>query len=113
MPILKPFFWGLAAAALAYMLTPRVKKVARPLLVKGVSGAIGLAEKGKETVEEFRDRRGEKARETALGTDSSYDNALEQMRQERNHALNEIKELKNVISQLQNEINEIKQKNEE
>ncbi|MDN5301273.1 MAG: hypothetical protein PWQ60_787 [Thermoanaerobacteraceae bacterium] len=113
MPILKPFFWGLGAAVLAYMVTPRVKKVARPLLVKGVSGAIGLAEKGKETVEEFRDRRREKARETALGTDSSYDNALEQMRQERNHALNEIKELKNVISQLQNEINEIKQKNEE
>jgi len=109
LPILKPFFWGLGAAALAYVMTPRVKKMARPVIVKGVSGAIGLAEKGKEAVEEFRDRRGAKSQAAPKDVETVYDTTIEQMRQERSNALNEIKELKSVISQLQDEINRIKQ----
>lgn len=119
MKTLKSFLWGLGAAAvalgattLAYMMTPpKVKKMARPVLVKGVSSAIGsLAEKGKEVAEELKECREEK--NTADETENSfYDTTLEQMRQERNRALNEIKELRSVISKLQDEINEMKNKN--
>ncbi|WP_422446484.1 hypothetical protein [Thermoanaerobacterium sp. DL9XJH110] len=116
MSILRSFFFGLGAAALAYMLSPGVKKMARPMLEKGASGVMNLAQKGRETVEGLKRRRGESGdagEETGRQTiEASYDTTIEQLRQERNRAFNEIKELRNIINQLQSEINELKEKNE-
>ncbi|MDI3481575.1 MAG: hypothetical protein PWQ97_1230 [Tepidanaerobacteraceae bacterium] len=113
MPRIKSFFWGLGVAALAFIMVPKFKKMARPVIVKGVSGAIGLAKKGREVVEEYKDRRREKERFTQNAATTDRDAAIEQIQQEEIEALNEIKELKNMISRLQAEINEIKQKNQD
>ncbi|MCR4430199.1 MAG: hypothetical protein NUV45_04165 [Tepidanaerobacteraceae bacterium] len=111
MPRKKSFFWGLGAAALAFIMVPKFKKMARPAIVKGICGVMGLAEKGREAVEGFKDRR--RGKETnaqnAAKTDGGAER-LQRMQQEEVEALDEIKELKNMISRLQAEINEIRQK---
>lgn len=110
MPILKPFFWGIGAAVLAYMVTPKVKKMARPVIVRGINSTMSLAEKGKEKVEELKDRCREKTQIVEHETESDYDTTIEQMSQEQDRAFHEINEIKDMISRLQSQINEIRQK---
>lgn len=119
MAILKPFFLGLGTAAFAYMLSPRVKKMAKPMVAKGINGAMELAEKGKETVEGMMRRRKDNSDTDTLEhntgstvkyTQADYDTTLEQIKAERDQALREARELKSAIDRLQAEIDELKTK---
>jgi len=113
--IFKPFLWGLGTAAFAYMVSPRVKKRARPLMVKGINGAMGLVEKGKETVECMMQRKKENSDTEHSDTGSTveyiragYDTTLDKIKAERDQALKEAQELRSAIDKLQEQINELK-----
>lgn len=117
MSVIKSFFWGMGAAALAYILSPKVKKMARPMLKKSMEGASVLAEKGKDAMGEMQTRK--KCFEKTESKDElsasehepvSRDTTLEQVSIERDLAVNEIRELRRVIDKMQDQINLLKDK---
>lgn len=110
MAILKPFFWGLGTAALAYFVSPRVKRMVKPMMAKGINGAMGLAEKGKETMESMMQHKRMDYETIEEQPEATRDTTLEQIQVERDRALDEIRELRSAISQLQSEIDELKSK---
>ncbi|TYP56163.1 hypothetical protein [Thermosediminibacter litoriperuensis] len=101
----RPFLAGAFVAALAYVLSPEVKKRVRPMVEKGMERMSGMTEKGKETVLEKRMKTGDEQVDQ-LG----YYEELERLKEERNQYLNEIKELKKLVNQLYDEIRELKNK---
>lgn len=117
MSVIRSFFWGMGAAALAYIVSPQVKKMARPMLKKSMDGASALAEKGKDAMDEMQDRKKcFKRTESKEGLSAfehkpvSRDTTLEQISIERDLAVNEIRELRRVIDRMQDEINLLKEK---
>jgi hypothetical protein len=110
--LLKSFFWGMGVAAAAYILSPRVKKMAGPMLKKSMEGASALAEKGKGAMEETQgilEKKSDYEPNLKEHQDSFEDTKLEQVSIERDLALNEISELRKVIEKMQEEIRKLKQ----
>lgn len=114
MSVIRSFFWGMGAVVLAYVISPQLKKVAKPVLKKGMEEASALAEKGKEAMDEIKTQKGcskktqSKVKPGSLEYESIGDTTLEQISLERDLAVNEIRELRRVIDDMQREINLLK-----
>jgi uncharacterized membrane protein len=112
--VIRSFFWGMGAVVLAYVISPQLKKVAKPVLKKGMEEASALAEKGKEAMDEIKTQKGcskktqSKVKPGSLEYESIGDTTLEQISLERDLAVNEIRELRRVIDDMQREINLLK-----
>ncbi|NLZ53346.1 MAG: hypothetical protein GX892_09395 [Thermoanaerobacteraceae bacterium] len=99
MSILKRFFWGLGAAALTYVVVPKMRSMAKPVVQKGVSGVKNLAERGKQTIEEYKARREDNI------ADIVHDTSMEQVQVESDMISEKINALQETIDKLKDEIN--------
>ncbi|ADL07413.1 hypothetical protein [Thermosediminibacter oceani] len=107
----RPFLAGVFAAAMAYVLSPQVKKRVRPMVEKGMEKVSGMTEKGKEKVVEIKHMMTKKVMDEGEQVDQlGYYEELERLKEERNQYLEEIKELKELVNHLYDEIRELKNK---
>lgn len=106
MSILKRFFWGLGAAALTYIVVPKMRRMAKPAVNKGVCGVKSLTERGKQTIEEYKARR-----EGHTG-DAADDTSSEQTHiQEDNDVVSSrINAIQETIDRLKKEINQLRER---
>jgi polyhydroxyalkanoate synthesis regulator phasin len=104
MSILKRFFWGLSAAVLTYVVVPKMRHMAKPVVRKGVSGVKNLAERGKQTMEEFKARREDNT------VDMVHDTTLEQVQVDSDVISGKINSLQETIDRLKNEINQLRER---
>jgi polyhydroxyalkanoate synthesis regulator phasin len=104
MSILKRFFWGLSAAVLTYVVVPKMRHMAKPVVRKGVSGVKNLAERGKQTMEEFKARREDNT------VDMVHDTTLEQVQVDSDVISGKINALQETIDRLKNEINQLRER---
>ena len=49
MSMLKRFFWGMSGN-LTYVVVPKMRRMAKPMVNKGMSSVKDLAERGKQTI---------------------------------------------------------------
>ncbi|NLZ52697.1 MAG: hypothetical protein GX892_06065, partial [Thermoanaerobacteraceae bacterium] len=107
--MLRRFFWGLGAAVLTYVVVPKMRRMAKPAIEKGVSGVKELAERGKQTIEEYRAQKDDTV-------DMVKDASLEHIQVERDkvmskvNALSKINALQETIDRLKKEIMGLKNK---
>lgn len=108
------FFWGIGAAALSYILYPKVKETVKPVLDKGVKGANDIAgktveiyDKGKERVSEMFEDTVKKAEDIEH---NAYKTQIDNLKLEREKAVKEVNELKSRIEMLEREISALKDK---
>lgn len=107
--MLKRFFWGLGAAILTYVVVPKMRHMAKPVVEKSVSGVKELAERGKQTIEEYRAQKDDTV-------NMVKDASLEHIQVERDkvmskvNALSKINALQETIDKLKNEINQLKER---
>lgn len=104
MSILKRFFWGLGAAVLTYVVVPKMRHMAKPVMRKGVNGVKNLAERGKQTMEEY------KARREGNTVDMVNDASLEQVQVESDVISGKINTLQETIDRLKKEINQLRER---
>lgn len=95
---------GVFAAALAYALSPEIKKRVKPMLDKGI-------QKGKEKMAkiEYKMKKSAIMEEDPVNRQVA-DEDLERLREERETYLEEIRELKNLVGKLFDEIAQLKSK---
>lgn len=104
MSMLKRFFWGLSAAVLTYVVVPKMRHMAKPVMRKGVNGVKNLAERGKQTMEEY------KARREGNTVDMVNDASLEQVQVESDVISGKINTLQETIDRLKKEINQLRER---
>jgi hypothetical protein len=110
----KSFLIGLGAAAAAYFLGPQLKELLKPVAVKGTQGAMVLAEKVKETLNQSK----EKLNNTIVEKTSQVEKAVSDIgnlsaimndfKEEKMHSDKILEELKNAVIDLKNEISGIR-----
>ncbi len=103
MSILKRFFLGLGAAILTYVVVPKMRHMAKPVVRKGVNGVKNLAERGKQTMEEYKARQ-----ENTV--DMVKDTSLDQIQVESDVISQKINALQQTINRLKNEINQLRER---
>ena len=103
MSLLRRLFWGLSAAVLTYVVVPKMRHMARPVVDKGVYGVKNLAQRGKMTIEEYRARQNEK-------TNMAQDTSLEQVQVANEVLSSKINALQEMVDKIQNEINLLREK---
>ncbi|MDD4568628.1 MAG: hypothetical protein PHE70_00660 [Tepidanaerobacteraceae bacterium] len=104
MSIFKRFFWGLGAAVLTYVVVPKMRHMAKPVVHKGVRGVKDLAERGRMTMEEY------KARREGNTVDMVNDASLEQVQVESDVVSSKINVLQETIEKLKNEISQLRER---
>jgi uncharacterized protein YukE len=101
--MLKRFFWGLGAAILTYVVVPKMRRMAKPAVEKGVSSVKELAERGKQTIEEYKAQKDDMV-------DMVKDASLEHIQVERDKVMSKVNALQETIDRLKKEIMELKNK---
>lgn len=104
MRTLRPFIAGVVTAALAYILSPGIRKKVKPVLEKSI-------EKGRERMVKIRMKDSDETIEDVSTGEQSYERELEKLKEENKTYLEEIRELKNLVSKLFDEIASLKGKN--
>lgn len=104
MRTLRPFIAGVVTAALAYILSPGIRKKVKPVLERGI-------EKGREGMVKIRMKNSDETSEDDSTGGQSYERELEKLKEENKTYLEEIRELKNLVSKLFDEIASLKGKN--
>ncbi|MDN5332484.1 MAG: hypothetical protein PWP45_1709 [Tepidanaerobacteraceae bacterium] len=100
----RPFLLGAFAVAMAYAMSPEIKKRVKPAFDKGI-------EKGKEKMAQIKYKMEKSAMmEEEPANRQSIDEELERLREERKTYLEEIRELKNLVNKLFGEIAQLKGK---
>lgn len=105
MSMLKRFFWGLGAATLTYVVAPKMRNMAEPVVNKGMDNIKNMAEKGKQTIENYKSRYEDEA------NDMTIDTSLGQVKINNDIISNKINALQEMVNKLQNEINQLKNGN--
>lgn len=100
MSLFKRLFWGLSAAVLTYVVVPKMRHMARPVVDKGVDGFKNLAQRGKMTIEEYKARQGEK-------TNIAQDKSVEPSSDILSSKINSLQEM---VDKIQREINILREK---
>lgn len=101
----KRLFWGLGAAILTYVVVPKMRRMARPVVEKGVSNVKELAERGKQTIEEYKASKQESIdmiKDAVAKHTEAQGETLSDMLSDRINALQE------TIDRLKKEIMELK-----
>jgi len=101
--MLKRFFWGLGAAILTYVVVPKMRRMARPVVEKGVSSMKELAERGRQTIEEYKAKK-----EDAVNM--IKDASMEQMEVQKEAIADKINALQETIDRLKSEIMDLRNK---
>jgi hypothetical protein len=97
--LLKRLFWGMGAAVLSYIVVPRMRKMAKPVVHRGMEGMRGLADKGKQALEEYKFRYKGPEVEQVMP-----DLSLEQMKVERDNLSRIMQQMQDRMAILQREI---------
>ncbi len=105
MSMLKRIFWGLGAATLTYVVAPKMRNMAEPVVNKGMDNIKSMAEKGKQTIENYKSRYEDEA------NDMTIDTSLGQVKIHNDIISNKINALQEMVNKLQNEINQLKNGN--
>jgi len=100
---LKLFMGGIVAVALAYVLSPEIKKRVKPMMEKGM-------EMGKEKMEKIKFKTDSEFGEEGLTSGQGTELELERLKEENRTYLQEIRELKTVVNKLLDEIASFKEK---
>ena len=99
----KRLFWGLGAAILTYVVVPKMRRMARPVVEKGVSSMKELAERGRQTIEEYKAKK-----EDAVNM--IKDASMEQMEVQKEAIADKINALQETIDRLKSEIMDLRNK---
>ncbi len=106
--MLKRFLWGLGATILTYVVVPKMRSMAKPVVEKGVSSVKELAERGKQTMEEYR---AQKNNADDMVKDASFENIPERDKvMSRVFILDRLNELQDTIDRLKREIMDLKRR---
>ncbi|MGI6425705.1 MAG: hypothetical protein ACOX2A_11045 [Tepidanaerobacteraceae bacterium] len=103
MSMLRRLFWGLSAAVLTYVVVPKMRHMARPVVDKGVGEVKNLAQRGKMTIEEYKARQNKQ-------TNIAQDTSLEQVQVASDVLSSKINALQEMVDKIQNEINLLREK---
>jgi len=105
MSMLKRLFWGIGAAALTYVVVPKMRKMAKPAVDKGKSSVKVLADRGKQGLGEYKFHYKDKSEK------APYTSTEEQGHRTINDQLAGIvSELQARVSELQEEIEKFRLK---
>lgn len=115
----KGFLWGITAAALLGIVAPMVKKAVRPIAVKAVEGVFTLSENVKKLADDAKKGIDDITKEAVRFKDEQLvkihtendeiaKSIIEELQIQRNEALKEAQELKNMVEKLERDIEEIR-----
>ena len=89
---------------MTYVVVPKMRRMAKPMVNKSMSSMKDLAERGKQTIKEYKsNRESEKA-------DMAVDTSLEQVQVESDVISSKINSLQKTIDRLQSEINHLRER---
>ncbi|SHM64386.1 hypothetical protein SAMN05660826_01568 [Caldanaerovirga acetigignens] len=103
MRALRPFITGVATAALAFILGPEIRRKMKPALEKGI-------EKGKERIAKIRIGNDDEVGEEYSTAEQRYEREIVKLKEENKAYLEEIRDLKNLVNKLFDEIASLKGK---
>ncbi len=101
----KRLFWGLGAAVLTYVVAPKMRRMAKPAMEKGMEGVKDLAERGKQTIEKYKSPKEDSALEMVSEA------AQEQAEVATDMIYDKLDALQGTIENLKKEINQLRQRN--
>jgi len=105
--MMRRFFWGLGAAILTYVVVPKMRRMAKPTIEKGVSKVKELADRGKQTIEEYK---AQKENAVNMIKDASMERMEEQKDVMKDAISGKINALQETIERLKSEIMELRSK---
>ena len=104
MSILRRFFWGMGALAVTYVVLPKMREMAKPTVNRGMRGVKDLANKGRQSLGEYKFRYNSEVNTHKMPQDTT----LEQMDTEKNQLMGIVQQLQERIVELQGEIEKFK-----